>query len=79
MYFINTNKSGQRPAEKRGPGCFACGWKDFFGLIFCYFFIKEKVMGLSGQERHQDAKLNAKLSTCDGSKFVYCPPVFKYI
>jgi len=22
-------KSAQRPAEKRGPGCFACGRKDF--------------------------------------------------
>jgi hypothetical protein len=36
------HKSGQRPAGKRGPGSFACGWKDFSGLMFGYFASKVK-------------------------------------
>ena len=42
--YLNThaNISGQRPAGKRGPGCFACGWKDFSGLMFGYFASKVK-------------------------------------
>jgi hypothetical protein len=36
----NENKSGQRPAGKRGPGSFACGWKDFSGLMFGYSKVK---------------------------------------
>jgi len=33
----NVMKSGERPDKKRGPGCFACGRKDLFVLIFGYF------------------------------------------
>ncbi|WP_460693219.1 hypothetical protein [Mucilaginibacter puniceus] len=47
----NEIKSGQRPAGKPGQCVLPCGWKDFSGLIFCYFFIKEKVIGLRGYER----------------------------
>jgi hypothetical protein len=38
----NKGKSGQRPAEKRGPGCFACGRKFFFGLIFWLLLYQDK-------------------------------------
>jgi len=41
------------PDKKRGPGCFACGGKDLFVLIFCFFWIKPKEIGLSGYERYQ--------------------------
>jgi hypothetical protein len=36
---------------KRGPGCFACGRKDLFVLIFCFFCIKTKEIGLRAYER----------------------------
>jgi hypothetical protein len=41
-----------RGADKKpGPmGKGLCG-KDFFVLIFCYFFIKEKVIGRCGYEQ----------------------------
>jgi hypothetical protein len=49
---INTtaHKSGQRPAGKRGPGCFACGWKDFSGLIFWLLLDQAKSNSLSRGE-----------------------------
>jgi hypothetical protein len=36
-----------RKAGQRRPRA----WKLFSVLIFCYFFIKKKVMGLCGQEQ----------------------------
>ena len=38
--------------QRKGPE-----WRSIAtDLIFCYFFIKEKVMGLNGQERSQSDK-----------------------
>jgi len=42
-FFSEKEKAGKGLPENRA-GCFACGLKVFSGLIFCYFFIKKKVV-----------------------------------
>jgi len=45
------NKKRVKACRKTGPGCFACGWKVFSGLIFWLLFYQEKSNSLSGNER----------------------------